>query len=262
MAGPPDSAVLTGSNPATEAAPFRPLPRRTGRILYRARADGRTWGEERFSIVLGTNGVRTLTVECEMVFGADHVIRQSTLSVDAAFQPIDAYVRIENRGALVGMGWFHFTEAEAECESWTAAQGRIRQRMPLQRPMRGFGIHALMGDGWLAAGFPFTAGPGHLHRWPSSLLHSLHHFGATGPMLVSSTSGLLYEAEESVEVPAGRFPCHRLAFAGMTNDHPPYTMWISADSDFLYVKGEVAGYMDSVFELTELQGEPLGWVTA
>ena len=93
----------------------------------------------------------------------------------------------------------------------------------------------------------------------ASLLHSLHHFGATGPMLVSSTSGLLYEGEAMVEVPAGRFRCHRLAFAGMTNAHPPYSMWISADGDFLYVKGDVAGYMDSVFELTELQGEPLGW---
>lgn len=164
MAGPPDGAVLTGSPHATETAPFRPLPRRAGRILYRARADGRTWGEERFSILLGANGVRTLGVECEMAFGTDHVIRQSTLSVDSAFQPVDAYVRIENRGALVGMGWFHFTDTWAECESWTAAQGRIRQRLAVQRPMRGFGIHALVGDGWLAAGFPFARGAGHLHR--------------------------------------------------------------------------------------------------
>lgn len=262
MAPPADGAVLNPPPASGQSGPFRPLPRRAGRILYRARADGRIWGEERFSILLGAGGVRTLSVECEMAFGADHVIRQSTLTVDAAFQPVDAYVRIENRGALVGMGWFHFTADTADCDSWTAAEGRIRQRMPLERPMRGFGIHALIGDGWLAAGFPFDRGPGHLHRWPSSLLHSLHHFGATGPMLVGSTSGLRYEGDETVEVRTGRFACHRLAFAGMTNDHPPYTMWISADGDFLYVKGEVQGYMDSVFELTELQGEPLGWARA
>jgi hypothetical protein len=262
VACPADGAVLTGAADTRGPAPFRPLPRRAGQILYRARADGRIWGEERFSILRGADGVRTLGVECEMAFGADHVIRQSTLSVDAAFQPVDAYVRIENRGARVGMGWFHFTDTTADCESWTDALGRIRQRMPIVRPMRGFGIHALISDGWLAAGFPFDRGPGHLHRWPSSLLHSLHHFGATGPMLVGSSSGLLYEGEESIDVPAGRFRCHRLAFAGMTNDHPPYRMWISTDGDFLYVRGEVAGYMDSVFELTELTGEPLGWARA
>ena len=44
------------------------------------------------------------------------------------------------------------------------------------------------------------------------------------------------------------------AFVAMTNAHPPYVMWISADGDFLYVRGLVEGYMDSVFELEELHG--------
>jgi hypothetical protein len=44
----------------------------------------------------------------------------------------------------------------------------------------------------------------------------------------------------------------------MTNAHPPYVMWVSADGDFVYVKGEVGGYMESVFELVELEGGPLG----
>lgn len=254
MAGPPDGPVLTYGSTTGAGAPFRPLPRRQGRILYRSRGSGQVWGEERWSLVRDAEGGRTLATECEMAFGADHVVRHSTLSVDQRFQPRDAFVRILNQGRPSGTGWFLFGDSHAECESWTAAEGRIRQRMAIERPMRGFGIHALMGDGWLAASFPFDRGAGHLHRWPTSLLHSLHHFGATGPMLVASTSGLLYEGAESVEVPAGRFHCHRLAFAGMTNAHPPYTMWISTDGDFLYVKGEVAGYMDSVFELTDLDG--------
>ena len=123
--------------------------------------------------------------------------------------------------------------------------------------MRGFGVHALIGDGWLATSFPFDRGPGHTHFWGPSLLHSLHHFGATGPMLVTSISGLTYEGREAVDVPAGRFDCHRLSFTGMTNNHPPYTMWISADGDYLYVKGEVAGYMDGLFQLEHITGGPL-----
>ena len=44
----------------------------------------------------------------------------------------------------------------------------------------------------------------------------------------------------------------RVAFVGLTNNHPPYDMWVTRDGDFLYVRGEVEGYMDSVFELEEL----------
>lgn len=234
---------------------FVPLPRRQGRIAYRHRAGGGLWGVEDWSITRAADDVRTLVVHCEMAFGADDVVRDSTLSVDAAFQPLDAYVRILNHGRWTGAGWFRFGADEAEGESWNSTDGRLSQRLPIARPMRGFGIHALMGDGWLSATFPFAKGPGHEHFFGDNLLHSLHHFGATGPTLAISTSGLRYEARETVTVPAGSFDCHRVAFVGMTNAHPPYTMWISAaDGDFLYVRGEVEGYMDAVFELEELTG--------
>jgi hypothetical protein len=83
----------------------------------------------------------------------------------------------------------------------------------------------------------------------------VHHLGATGPMIATSGSGLDYVGPETIEVPAGRFDCHRIRFAGLTNNHPPYDMWVTRDGDFLYVRGEVAGYMDSVFELESLVRE-------
>lgn len=236
---------------------FTPLPRRSGRIAYRSASTGALWGIEDFTISRDVDGGRTLMVQCEMRHGSEEVVRYTTLAVDARFQPVEAHVRILNQGRPTGSGWFRFTEAEAEAETATQAEGRLSQRRAITRPMRGFGIHALIGDGWLAASFPFEKGPGHTHFWGPSLLHSLHHFGATGPMLVSSTSGLRYEAREAVTVPAGTFDCHCLSFQGMTNNHPPYRMWISADGDFLYVKGEVAGYMDGLFQLEELIGGPL-----
>lgn len=200
-----------------------PLPRRTGRIAYRHRGDRAEWGFEDFSITREADGGRSLTVHCELAFGGDAVVRDTVLSVDAAFQPRDAYVRILNHGTLTGSGWFRFGETEAEGESWLHDAGRISQRVAIERPMRGFGVHALVGDGWLAAGFPFERGPGHTHFLGArNLLHSLHHFGATGPRIELSHSGLTYLGPETVTVPAGTFDCHRLAFAGMTNDHPPY----------------------------------------
>ena len=236
-----------------------PLRRRSGRIAYRHRSDGSEWGFEDFTLTRDAIGGRCLSVHCEMAFDAEHVVRETVLNVDAAFQPLDAYVRIVNHGIPTGSGWFRFGEDEAEGESFTAAAGRLSQRMPIEKPMRGFGVHALMGDGWLAAGFPFEEGAGHTHfLGERNLLHSLHHFGATGPRLELSASGLTYTGLETIEVPAGSFACHRLDFTGMTNAHPPYTMWISADGDFLYVAGVVEGYMDSLFELEQLSGAPLG----
>lgn len=238
-------------------ADFAPLPRRSGCIAYRSASTGALWGTEDFTITRQSDGGRTLMVQCEMRHGDEDVTRFTTLAVDAAFQPVEAHVRILNHGKPSGSGWFHFTDSEAQAETATLAEGRLSQRRPLVRPMRGFGVHALIGDGWLATSFPFERGPGHTHFWGPSLLHSLHHFGATGPMLVTSTSGLTYEGRERVDVPAGRFDCHRLSFTGMINNHPPYTMWISADGDYLYVKGEVAGYMDGLFQLEHITGGPL-----
>lgn len=238
---------------------FVPLPRRSGRIAYQQRGSGAEWGFEDFAITRDAAGGRSLSVHCEMAFGEEQVVRETVLNVDAAFQPLDAYVRILNHGVPTGAGWFRFDEELAEGESFTADEGRLSQRIPIERPLRGFGIHALIGDGWLAAGFPFEQGAGHTHFLGGrNLLHSLHHFGAKGPKLEISATGLNYLGRETVTVPAGTFDCHRLAFVGMTNAHPPYHMWIGADGDYLYVKGEVEGYMDSLFVLERLEGEPLG----
>ena len=242
-----------------------PLPARRGRILYRHRGTGEVWGEEETRITRGADGLRVFAAHCEMTFpgsgsgvgAAENVVRDSVLSVHPDFHPHDAFVRIMRDGRVTGTGWFRFTNDEATCESWTEAEGRISQRMPITRPIRGLGIHAVQGDGWLGAAFPFDKGPGHVQFFGRNLLHSLHHFGATGPFITTSESGLRYVGRETVTVPAGTFDCHRIAFVGLTNNHPDYDMWLTRDGDFIYVRGEVGGYMDSVFELTELEGGPL-----
>ena len=236
---------------------FAPLPSRRGRIDYKRRSDGEVWGIETIRITRGADELRVFSAHCEMMFGDDHVVRDSVLSVHEDFHPHDAYVRIMNHGHVTGTGWFRFTDGEATCESWTEAEGRISQRFPIQRPIRGFGIHAVQADGWLGATFPYDKGPGHVQFFGRNLLHSTHHFGATGPFITTTESGLHYVGPETVTVPAGTFDCYRIQFVGLTNNHPPYDMWLTRDGDFVYVKGEVGGYMDSVFELAELEGEPL-----
>lgn len=206
----------------------------------------------------GRDGLRVLSAHAEMRFGEEDVARDSLLSVHPDFHPHDAFVRIMNRGEVSGTGWFRFTDDEAVCESWTAAEGRISQRFPIKRPIRSFGMHAVQSDGWMAGPFPYEKGPSHVQFFGRNLLHSTHHFGATGPFIVTTGSGLEYVGPETVEVEAGRFECHRVRFVGLTNAHPDYDMWLTRDGDFLYVKGVVQGYMNSVFELVRLEGrEPL-----
>lgn len=232
-----------------------PLPRLRGRVEYIARNSGAVWGFEDWSITRGADGLRVFSAHCEMAFGDDEVVRDSTLSVHPDFHPHDAYVRIMNHGVVTGTGWFRFTDDEAACESWSRDAGRISQRFPIKRPARGFGIHAVQGDGWLGATFPYHEGPGHTQFFGHNVLHSLHHFGATGPFIHTSQSGLTYVGPETITVRAGTFDCHRIRFVGLTNNHPDYDMWLTRDGEFTYVQGVVEGYMDSRFELVELMRE-------
>jgi hypothetical protein len=231
------------------------LPRLTGRVSYRNRSDGAKWGFEEWRITRDADGTRVMSAHCEMTFGEENVVRDSVISVLSDFHPRDAYVRIIRDGHLTGTGWFLFSDDEAQCEGWSVDNGRISQRMAIKRPIRGFGIHAVQGDGWLGATFPYDKGPGHTQFFGRNLLHSLHHFGATGPFITTSGSGLNYVGRETIEVPAGIFDCHRVRFIGLTNQHPDYDMWLSADGEFLYVKGVVQGYMDSDFLLETLTRE-------
>lgn len=233
---------------------FVPLPCLTGRLSYRKR-DGTVWGSEDWRMTRGADGLRILSAHCEMALGDEVVVRDSVLSVHADYHPHDAFVRIMRHGRVTGTGWFRFTDAEAECESWTVDEGRVSQRMAIIRPTRGFVVHAVQSDGWLAATFPYDKGAGHRQFFGRNLLHSTHHLGATGPTLATTESGFDYVGDETIDVPAGTFDCHRVRFVGLTNAHPPYDMWVTRDGDFLYVKGVVGGYMDSVFELEHLTAD-------
>lgn len=235
---------------------FAPRPQRTGRIAYRDDDSGTLWGVEDFRITREPDGGRTLAARCEMELGDDAVIRDCSLTVDAAFQPRDAHVRIRNHGRQTGSGWFSLGDDTIIGESLSDNYGRLSQCEPIERPLRGFGIHAVQADGWMGAAFPFDRGEGAEWFAGHNPIHSLHHLGATGPRVEFSTSGLRYEGEEEIEVPAGRFRCRRLSWLGMTNDHPPYVMWISTCGDALYVQGRVEGYMNGRFQLESLSGEP------
>lgn len=105
---------------------FAPVPRLRGRVDYRRRGTNELWGFEDWSITRSRDGLRTFSAHCEMTFDGETTVRDSTLSVDAGFQPLDAYVRIARDGLWTGSGWFRFTDHEAECEGWSQDYSTLR----------------------------------------------------------------------------------------------------------------------------------------
>jgi len=226
---------------------------RKGFIEYQTdQADfsSRVWGFEEFRMTRHSDGTRVLRSYCELDDGSN-LIRDAIQRVDAVFHPQETMVRLTINDQFVGSTWYHFTDTTAECQGFLASEGRISETVPITRKMRGFGTHALNGDAWMAAKYDLSKGEG-IQTFKNNLICSTHHIGATGPAFErSASSDLQYFGKENVKVRAGTFPCYHFAFVNLSNGHPAYHFWTTADGDFLFVKGDVKGFNWS-FELVEL----------
>ena len=132
------------------------MPHRSyrGRIAYLRDGQGER-GRETFNVTVHADGTRTVRAFCEM--DDIRLLRDTTYSVDAAWRPLDAFVRLVSQDRFVGSAWFRFDDLGVECESYTALDGRVSQRQDLGRRPRLFVPHPLVCDGW--QGFART---GHL----------------------------------------------------------------------------------------------------
>jgi hypothetical protein len=194
------------------------------------------------------------------------VIRDVTLSFDAQRRPTDALVRLSVGDRFVGTSWFRFGAGELECEAYTALEGRVSQRASVDAPIAAFGTHPIQADAMLMSLASRTGGPD-WQRFPELWMCSLDHRGATGPMLMKHPHGLqlAYAGEERVTVKAGTFDTWHFRIGdnvaqeaveeGSANEpgkHPPYDLWCTSDGDFVCVKAQVTGYMQTEYELVGL----------
>ena len=118
-----------------------------GRILYTSRKPerlGQERGREYFRIDTHASGARTVTAHCE-IDDRPSVMRDITYALDAGWMPTDCFVRLSVGDRFTGSGWFRFAPGVAECETWTAAEGRVRQTMALATPLVTFQNHAIHG---------------------------------------------------------------------------------------------------------------------
>lgn len=232
-----------------------------GKILYTSRKPGRE-GEERgredFTFTRHTDGKITLRALCEIDEPDPTVLRDITYSLDENDNPMDCFVRLTVGDRFMGSGWFRFQPDAIECESYGPSIGRLSQRIPVEGAYDGFGTHPIVADAYITRKMDRSRGP---HRRSFRVfLPSPDHRGATPPLAAEAVLQLEYVGDERITVPAGTFDCHHFRFTdedgGMESGngaHPDYEVWVTADEDSLFVRGGAGGYMQTWYQLVELE---------
>lgn len=233
----------------------RGVPRSiNGTILYTSTKPDRLGagrGREHFRIDVHADGCRTIAAHGE-IDDAPAVVRDVNLRVNADLMPQESFVRIAVGGEFRGSAWFNFAGGVAECEAFTTVEGRVSQRMALDAPLPAFGNHAMINDGFLLGLYDLSKGPG-VQVTKRMLLSSPDHRGATGPMLFAIDLAIEFVGRETLKVAAGKFPAlhfRMVDIPGLPLEHPPYDLWCTDDGDYVLLKAEVGGYMQTAYELT------------
>lgn len=232
-----------------------------GKILYTSKKPGREGevrGREDFRFTHHTDGKRTLRATCELEDPDPTVLRDIVYSLDENDMPMDCFVRLTIGDEFMGAGFFRITEGFVECESYGPEIGRLSQRVPIVGSYDGFGTHPIVGDAYITKKMDRSRGPH--KRNLRTFLPSPDHRGATPPMISETNIQLEYVGEETVTVQAGTFEAYHYRFSdedggmvGLSGEaHPEYDVWVTADDDAIFLKGGVGGYMQTWYELVEL----------
>ncbi len=230
-----------------------------GRIAYTSRQAermGAERGRETFNLTEQIDGTSVLHAHTE-IDDAPDVLRDVVASFETdTMAPIDGFSRLSVGGVYEGCGWFHFDEDVARFSGHNRTLGHNSKEIPLTARTPWFGHHAIINDGFLGRLFPLDARPGKI-RIENVMMSSPDHRGATGPELFPLSFGLVYTGDETVTVGAGTFPARRFEIVdtaeGLPEEHPPYVMWCAANPQGWFLKGGVAGYMQTHYELVELE---------
>lgn len=218
-------------------------------------------GREWFSFTHHGDGSTIFNAHCEIEEPAPTVLRNIVYVLDGMGHPQDLHVHLTVGDAYMGSGWLHHTSGEdggvIECESFGPSIGRLSQKVPYSGAIDGFGTHPIAGDGYTTRCMDVSKGP---HRRRIRVfLPSPDHRGATPPIIAEVEMSLEYLGDETVTVAAGTFACRHFRFvddegSGMGGvPHPHYDLWVTADEDSVFVQGGVGGYMQTWYELIELE---------
>jgi hypothetical protein len=213
-------------------------------------------GREYFILTRQADGVDVLLAHCE-IDDEPNVVRDVVMALrHEDSSPIDCSVRLTVGDRFEGSGWMRFTDGAAECESFNQRDGRISQRVETAGRVRWLQSHPIIGDALLMRLYDLGRGPGKMF-FSDLYLTSPDHRGATGPLLFRTGFSLVYVGEEDITVAAGSFRARHFQVAdtagNLPEEHPPYEVWCTADDDYILLRAGAGGYMQTHYELTELE---------
>jgi len=211
-------------------------------------ADGRKRGQEQCTLTTHHDGRRTLRARSE-IFDAE-VLRDVVYTVDAAFRPIDALIRVSLKDEFVGCGWFRFTDAMAEYEGYTAAEGRLSQRFELATQAQSFITHAVSSDVWHGASIKKSENLG-AQKIGEVLSSSPLHNGSSGPSLGRWPLQAHFLGYDQIDTPSGRFEAEHIRYEEHSGALFLET-WCTADPNRIMLKMYYPPY-DSSYVLTSLR---------
>lgn len=216
-------------------------------------------GREFFTLTSQSDDVLVMQAHCE-IDDEPNVVRDVVLAMHKNANPIDCSVRLSVGDQLEGSGWFRFDKDYVECEMYNRKDGRITQKIEIDKTIPWLQAHPIVGDGLLMKCFDIHQGKGK-QMLKDFMLTSPDHRGATGPMLFKMAKmSIEYLGEEEITIAAGTFKSRHFAVGdtagSLLEEHPPYHVWVTADDDYLFLKASAAGYMQTHYELESVEYFP------
>ena len=205
---------------------------------------------------MNDNGSRQLR-SFVRVFDSLQVVRDVTTSFDDQWRPTDAFVRLTCAEDHVGSGWYLFEAHQARFRGWTKSAGYQSIDLPTDGPAAGFNAHSVAGEAALLAVYDHSSGVQIQH--PDGCFVSTEHpRGASGPSLFKAHFGIRFVGEEQLTVGAGTFTALHYQYVDtelveLPPDTPAFDMWVTADGELTYLKGDLKGNTTSQYELMSLQ---------
>lgn len=225
-----------------------------GKILYLTDGKGEM-GREYFHVTVHGNGDRTLRAYVEM--DDDDLIRDVTYTVNRAFQPLDAFVRLTIKDRFTGSAWYRFSDTQMECEAFTAGEGRIRYERATTKRAGSFGCHPVCCDTWHCAAAWHSGGTPGRRTLTEVGMSSYLPNGGSGPDLGQIDLNVDYVDDKRVTTPAGSFATRHYVNlrVGAPANRPPVEIW-AFSSDFIpaTIRWEL---LKQTYELVELDHTPV-----